>query len=271
MAVVAIDTEFERRYTYRPILSIVQLKKEGEEPVVYDVYKKKNERLVDLLEVLSDENVVKVIHSARQDVEAIFYRFRIEIQNVFDTQIAYKLIKNEHDVGYAKMVEDYCDKKIVKQKSLQNSNWLKRPLTDEQISYAKQDVAFLHEVYHKMMDFFSKNERKYKQFQAECSILEDEKNYSFNPQNAWRKIEHKFIHNINRNLIKEMFILREKLAYKVNIPREFAIKTGNLLDFIYTGDISSLKTHYKINKRMFIELYKKHKFFFLTLMSFTFG
>ena len=81
--VVAIDTEFERRRTYRPILSIVQLKKNNDETIIYDVYSHKNKDLTDLIEILRNNNVVKVIHSARQDVEAIFYRFNIAMKNIF--------------------------------------------------------------------------------------------------------------------------------------------------------------------------------------------
>ena len=81
--IVAIDTEFERKHTYRPILSIVQIREENKDPVIYDVYKKDNEQLIDLLEILANDDIIKVIHSARQDVEAIFYRFHIEMHNIF--------------------------------------------------------------------------------------------------------------------------------------------------------------------------------------------
>ena len=257
--IVAIDTEFERKHTYRPILSIVQIREENKDPVIYDVYKKDNEQLIDLLEILANDDIVKIIHSARQDVEAIFYRFHIEMHNIFDTQIAYKYIYNENEIGYAKIVQNICKTEIIKEKTLQKSNWLHRPLTKEQIFYAKQDVLYLHEIYSKMIEIFKKNEHLYIQFKAECCILEDEKNYSFNTQHIWQKMKHKFVNDVNRNMIKDMIICREKLAYKANIPREFALKTSNLLNFAHTGNIAFLKTHHKIDKKVFINLYKKYK------------
>ena len=153
------------------------------------------------------------------------------------------------------MIQDLLNKNIIKEKKIQNSNWLKRPLSEEQVNYAKQDVEYLHDVYYKMSNFFISNESKYKQFTAECSLLENENNYTFNPKQYWQSIKHKFTHKINYEVIKKLFILREKIAYKVNIPREFAIKTSNLLGFIHTGDISLLKTHYKVNKNEFITAY----------------
>ena len=203
-----------------------------------------------------NDDVVKIIHSARQDVEAIFYRFGIAIQNIFDTQIGYKYMANIQNIGYSTLVEKFCNTTIIKDKKIQNSNWLKRPISEKQIMYAKQDVLYLHEIYERMMTFFLQNEKQYQLFLSECSWLEDEKNYAFNPKHYWDKIKYKFIHNINREIIKKMFILREKLAYKANIPREFAIKSHDLLAFACSGDASVLKTNYKIDKNRFIDLYK---------------
>ena len=258
--IVAIDTEFERKHTYRPILSIVQVRFENEEPIIYDVYKKKNEQLVDLLEILSNDDIIKVIHCARQDVEAIYYRFHIPIQNIFDTQIACKyLMKTKNEISYAKAVECICGKQIIKEKTLQTSNWLKRPLTEEQIKYAKQDVEYLHEIYNITYNALKNDKTMFKNFKQECSFLEDEKLYSFNPQLFWQKIRHKFINNPNYSLIKELFILREKLAFKVNIPREFAIKSYDLIDYANTGDKQFLNTNKKIHKYIFTKMYKKYQ------------
>ena len=257
--VVAIDTEFERRHTYRPILSIIQIKEENKDPVIYDVYKQKNENLKKLLEILSNDDIVKVIHAARQDIEAIFYRFHLSIRNVFDTQIGFKIIKHENEIGYLKLVEEMCGKSITKEKALQKSNWLKRPLSENQILYAKQDVLYLHEVYYKMMNFFLDYADKYNEFKNECLYLEDKRNYAFNPMHIWQKIKCNFVNNVNYKLIKELIISREKLAYKANVPREFAIKTEYLINFAKTGDISMLKTHKKVNKQVFIEIANKYK------------
>ena len=256
--VVAIDTEFERRRTYRPILSIIQIREGDKDAVVYDVYKQKNENLKNLLEILSNDDIVKIIHAARQDIEAIFYRFHISIRNVFDTQIGFKIIKHENEVGYSKLVEEMCGKSIIKEKELQKSNWLKRPLSEEQIMYAKQDVLYLHEVYYKMMDFFLDNADKYNEFKNECAYLEDKRNYVFNAMHVWQKMKCNFVNNVNYKLIKELIISRERLAYKANIPREFAIKTEHLINFAKTGDISMLKTHKKIDKQIFIKIANKY-------------
>lgn len=348
--VIAIDTEFERKKTYKPILSIIQLKEEGKEAVVYDVYTQK-EDLKYLISLLSDDSVVKIIHSARQDVEAIYYHFNIVMKNIFDTQIAVNCLTGENEIGYAKLVKQYCGKNIMKEKKLQNSHWLQRPLSDEQIFYAKQDVEHLHEAYYALNNLLMEKKNKvikkrsadvaiddagnngishhihensgadngiadsnkekksnkirgnkiknainndkksnnkknnnvdysdtennaiqdgiinnnisensednndmYKQFKEKCSLLEDKRMYAFNPRHAWHKICAKYKKNKKCSIIRNMFILREKIAFSIDVPREFVISTHNLVSFAETGDVKFLKTNYKVNKNEFLKL-----------------
>ena len=78
--VIALDTEFDRRTTYRPTLSIVQVKCSAhDEPKIYDVLGQGYD-LNELVELLRDDSIVKVIHAARQDFESIYGRFGIVIR-----------------------------------------------------------------------------------------------------------------------------------------------------------------------------------------------
>lgn len=243
---ISIDTEFERRRTYRPVLSIVQVKEEGEDAVIYDVREEKNNDnnidgtvdiktsngdLQHLKNILSEENNVKIIHSCRQDMEAIYSHFHFVMKNVFDTQIAAKYLGFGNEIGYAKLVGFVCHKDIIKEKRLQHSNWLKRPLSYEQIIYAKQDVEFLQQIYNELLKMFDRNKTAYQQFKKECKDLEDEKYYKFNPELVWQKYKHKIGYTKNYYLVKKLFFEREKKAYQRNLPREFVWKFEDLVKF----------------------------------------
>ncbi len=87
---IAIDTEFTRVQTYWPILSIVQLS-DGKNGYIVDFY----EHTLDpapLIEILTNLNITKILHSCRQDFEIFFKNFGILPQNIFDTQVAATLI-----------------------------------------------------------------------------------------------------------------------------------------------------------------------------------
>lgn len=260
--VIAIDTEFERYNTYRPVLSLVQVKEDNGITTIYDVIDKtaNNQQKISYLKnLLSDDGIVKIIHSLRQDMEAIYCYFGITMKNMFDTQIAYKILHNENEIGYAKLVEAYCNIEIEKEKQLQKSHWLKRPLTPEQLFYAKQDVFYLHEIYEKMLNEFSTKPKLYQQFIDTCRYYENDELYKFNPSAVWQKTKHKLQKTDNYELIRKLFFLREKIANSVNLPREFVLKFTNLVVFAETKDIKFLKTHRKVNKNVFIKCLNNDK------------
>ena len=191
---ISIDTEFERRNTYRPILSIVQVKEEGNKAVIYDVRRNKlpyiemvnysneyiktsNDDIEYLKNILSDKNNIKIIHASRQDIEAVYCCLKIIMKNVFDTQIAAKCLGFGNELGYTKLVQIVCGKEITKEKRLQHSNWLKRPLSIEQIFYAKQDVEYLEQIYFKLNEMFKNDKQSFEKFKQECKEIEDEKYY----------------------------------------------------------------------------------------------
>lgn len=260
--IIAIDTEFERYNTYRPILSLVQVKEQGGVAIIYDILDKteKNIENIRYLEsLLKDNDIIKIIHASRQDMEAIYCHFGITLKNIFDTQIAYKILHNEAEIGYAKLVENYCNIEIKKEKRLQKSHWLKRPLKEEQIFYAKQDVEYLHEIYFKMLKEFEEKPKLYNKFTEECRYYENEELYKFNPSILWKKNRHRLQKTDNYKAIRDLFFLREKIAHKVNLPREFVLKFTDLVNFANTDDIKYLKTHRKVDKNIFIKSLNKTK------------
>ena len=256
---IAIDTEFERRYTYRPILSIVQVKEENKDAVVYDVLDVDNNSLDYLISILKDENNIKIIHSSRQDMEAIYSRFGFVIKNVYDTQVAIKHLHIKKEIGYANAVKELLGTTIEKSKKLQTSNWLKRPLTDEQLFYAKQDVNFLIPLYLKTMDLFSKNKQNYIEFQNESEKITDDKEYKFSPYAVWKKFKYKIGHVKQYNLVKLLFIEREKQAFKYNLPREFVWELQDIIDFAeHKNNLLLNKIHRKADKNSFIYITEKY-------------
>ena len=256
---IAIDTEFERRHTYRPILSIVQEKEENKDAVVYDVLNVDNKKLRYLISLLKDENNIKIIHSSRQDMEAIYSRFGFVMKNVYDTQVAIKHLQIDKEIGYANAVKILLNTTIDKSKKLQTSNWLKRPLTEQQLFYAKQDVDFLIPLYLKTMELLKKDEKKYKNFQIESEKITNDKEYKFSPYAVWKKFKHKIGFVKQYELIKQLFIEREKQAFKYNLPREFVWKLQDIVDFAEHKNNPLLnKIHKKANKNAFIEITEKY-------------
>ena len=107
-----------------------------------------------LKKYLEDSNILKIFHSARSDTIVLSKCLDSNTQNVFDIQIADILISNEGINSYANIVKKFFH--INLKKSETNSNWLKRPLTQNQLEYALEDVDFLVEIYKYQKKILSK-------------------------------------------------------------------------------------------------------------------
>ncbi|KEH39963.1 putative ribonuclease D [Medicago truncatula] len=116
---------------------------------------------------LESDYVTKVIHDCKRDSEALYFQFGIKLNNVVDTQIAYSLLEEQE--GQRRLPDDYIslvglladprycglsnvDKEEVRVLLRQDPNfWTYRPLSEQMIHSAADDVRFLLYIYHQMM------------------------------------------------------------------------------------------------------------------------
>ena len=138
---------------------------------------------------------------------------------MFDIQIAEKILSKGEIKSYGKIVNKHFGIKLKKTET--NSNWLKRPLSDEQIKYALDDIDFLIEIYGYQVKSLSKVSLMNK------ATLDSEKeaklgNLSLKKVRL-KKIQNKFS---KRNI--EIFIWREDLAKEENVPPAYIFKDKHL-------------------------------------------
>ncbi|MBQ3034727.1 MAG: ribonuclease D, partial [Alphaproteobacteria bacterium] len=152
---VTIDTEFLREYTFYSKLCLIQAAS-VEEAVLIDPLAKGLD-LTPFFELLQNQNVVKVFHSGRQDIE-IFYNMTKKVPfPVFDTQIAAMVLGYGDCVGYQQLVSDLLHIEI--DKGMRVTDWSKRPLSEAQLQYALSDVTYLRDVYLMVKEKVEKQQR----------------------------------------------------------------------------------------------------------------
>ena len=139
---VGVDTEFRRTTKDNMKLSLIQVN-DGEEIYLIDClqidYKEEN------CNFLFSKDVIKIFHSCKEDLEAVFSWTGQNLVNIFDTQLANAFLGGSYSIGYQDLVIDKIDVKVDKDET--RSNWLRRPLTDSQLRYAASDVEFLSDLY----------------------------------------------------------------------------------------------------------------------------
>jgi len=145
-----------REHTYWPILCLVQVGG-PDESVIIDPMAEGID-LTPLYDVLTDQNVLKVFHAARQDVE-LFHHLTGHVPSpLFDTQLAAMVCGFGDSVGYEKLAARLADAQI--DKTLRFTDWARRPLTDRQLIYAVADVSHLRPIYDKLSAQLESNGRR---------------------------------------------------------------------------------------------------------------
>lgn len=140
--VVAVDTEFHGEKRYWPELFLVQIATDevsaAVDPLAVD-------DLSPLAPLLADESTIKAFHSAKNDIAILRRRLDVEVGNVFDTQIAAAFLGYGEQCGLTFLLREVCG--IRTQKRFSMSDWSRRPLSEEQLRYALDDVKFLVPLY----------------------------------------------------------------------------------------------------------------------------
>ena len=220
--VLFVDTEFLRNNTYWPKLCLIQIKAKKKIYLIDPLAKDINLEIIK--EIFLDPSILKVFHSARQDIEVLMNVFNIIPWPIYDTQIAANLIFVETDIGYSNLVEKFCEIKL--SKKYQVSDWSKRPLKDKQIEYAGLDVEYLPLLY-KKLDKKIRVKRKVKKYKAEIEKLKDIVDI-YNPKNSYKKINIRK-KNIIKSRLRILSEWRELSAQKLNIPRNWIISDKTIL------------------------------------------
>lgn len=141
---IGLDTEFIRERTYWPLLALVQIAidaPDGGNPTILLVDPLAPGITEALRDVLRDPAVVKVMHSASEDLIALRHACGAVPEPLFDTQIAAALTGIGAGAGYQRLVQDITG--IVLQKGETRSDWMRRPLSPSQLEYAADDVRHL--------------------------------------------------------------------------------------------------------------------------------
>ena len=222
---VAIDTEFMREKTYFAKLCLVQV------ATIDSIY---------CIDTLSEVNLKKfwksisnsycVFHSARQDLEILFHTANILPKKIFDTQIAASILGYPHQISYKLLVEKLCGKKL--KKAHTRANWEKRPLTNEMIEYAAEDVQFLLEIHSKLYEKLQEQNRL-EWAEEDFEKLNSKSLYTVNKETMSKKLKTpNSMYGQEKITFKLFSQWRELEAMKKNLPRKWIIKDKTITEII---------------------------------------
>ncbi len=222
---IALDTEFMRDTTYWPKLCLVQIGG-PEEAVAIDTLAEGID-LAPLYRLLADESLLKVLHSARQDLEIFFHQTGQLPKPIFDSQVAAMVCGFGESVAYQTLARELAGAKI--DKTSRFADWSHRPLTQRQIDYALADVIHLRPIYRKLEGKLRHNGRE-AWLGQEMDILTAPETYRLAPEDAWRRLKPRSLDRRFLAVLQSVAAWREEEAQRRDVPRNRVLRDEQLMD-----------------------------------------
>jgi len=220
-----VDTEFLRESTFWPELCLVQIACVDDEWIL-DVLAEGID-LTPFFDLMANEDIVKVFHAARQDIEIIYNLAELIPHPVFDTQVAAMVCGYGDSISYDQLVYKITGKQL--DKSSRFTDWSKRPLTTKQLDYALADVTHLRDVYMALKANLEEQDRS-NWVSEEMEILTSPETYDMPPENAWQRLKMRARKPRELAIMKRVAEWREITARENNVPRGRVIRDDAIYD-----------------------------------------
>jgi ribonuclease D len=224
---VTLDTEFMRETTFYSKLCLIQMAS-VEEDVLIDPLAPGLD-LSAFFTLMRDENVLKVLHAGRQDIEIFWHHDQCIPAPAFDTQIAAMVCGYGDSVSYEQLAHDLAKARI--DKSSRFTDWSQRPLSDAQLHYARSDVTHLRDVYLALKAKLEASGRAH-WLEDEMRILTSPSTYDMRPEDAWQRLKGRIRKPRDLALLIELSTWREVEARERNVPRSRVLKDDAIIDIV---------------------------------------
>jgi len=223
---LGVDTEFMPEGRYRPLLCLMQICV-ADEIVVLDPLEGALGDPAPLAAVLADPAVEIVLHAGRQDVAILRRAWSTEFTNVFDTQIAAGFAGFSAQAGYTGLLHDVL--KIRLSKSASFTRWDARPLTPEQLRYAREDVEHLLPLADELQRRLTERGRL-GWAREECNAVAEATDERV-PEEAWRRLPRiSGLDPRGRALARELAAWRERTAAAEDRPVGSIVRDPTLVE-----------------------------------------
>ena len=225
---LALDTEFVGEDSFVPKLELIQIASHNESAVIDFPAVQADGSLTPLWELLCDPQIEKIVHAGRQDLDLFALHAGQIPKPFFDTQIAAAMLGFGAQVAYANLVQRINGTRLAKAHTF--TNWSARPLSQDQIAYAAEDVHYLlpiHTHLHKRLQHLGRVEWVHEEFsRLESSVGEKSREPLDRYQRirGWDSLKPK-----QAAILRDLAAWRESEARRRNVPRGRVMRDEVLL------------------------------------------
>lgn len=225
---IGLDTEFMRESTYFPQLCLVQISTAKQ---IFCADPVGRSDLAEFWQALMRPSWV--VHSGRQDVEVMFLASGLMPDRIFDTQVAAGLLGYAPQLGYAALVAELFGVQLAKTHT--RADWSRRPLAEEFLRYAAEDVQYLLPAYDALTARL-KSEGRLAWAQEDSMDLLDRTLYAPDPDGAVQRLKGaRYLRGRPRRAAAKLAAWRENEALRLDRPRQWILKDAVLLAMAVAG------------------------------------
>ena len=226
-----LDLEFVPENRYVPELGLVQVGWDGGgglddldvaaiDPLVVDPSP--------VLALVGDEAIETITHAAQGDLHILAHRFSVRARALRDTQIAAAFLGYGDQIGYAPLVESTIGVRL--EKGSQYTEWLRRPLTDEQLRYALDDVRYLGRIWEQQRAALDAGGRL-RAVIEECDRLAETASTRPPPEEAYRRVKGwSGLRSRPLGALRQLAAWREREALRANRPPARVLNDRSMLE-----------------------------------------
>jgi len=222
--IVAFDTEFVSESTYRPELGLLQFATEDRcvavDPLALD-------DLSLWWEIMADDDTTVVVHGGQAEIRFCLQLIGRPPKNLYDIQVAEGFRGRSYPLSYSAIVQRVLNEQV--DGSQTRTDWLRRPLSDEQLRYALEDVHHVLEIYRRQNVWLQKHGRLDWATAEVQRMIDDITSDDSMP--AWHRISG--THKLTRRelaIVQRLAEWREREAAERNRPVRRVLRDDLLID-----------------------------------------
>jgi len=220
-----IDTEFIRESTYYAELALIQVGS-GDSFACIDPLAITD--FTPFAELLVKPDLLKVFHSSSQDLEILYQKFAAVPSPVFDTQLAAAVLGYNHQISYADLVQQLCG--VTLEKKHTRANWKRRPLSEDELDYAMDDVRYLLSVYEQLHEQLQAS-RRASWLERDLRDMIDPEKYQVDMEQLWKRLKGvQKLKGEKLQIASDLCRWREQQAQRRNRPRRWILKDDTIIE-----------------------------------------
>ena len=226
-----LDLEFVPEGRYVPDLGLVQVGWDGGGGIDSLTVAAIDPLAVDptpVLTLVGDPEIETITHAAQGDLAILAHRFSVHAQALRDTQIAAAFLGFGDQIGYAPLVESTIGVHL--EKGSQYTEWLRRPLTSEQLTYALDDVRYLGMIWERQRQALS-DDGRLQSVLEECARLAETAASRPPPEEAYRRVKGwSGLRSRPLGALRQLAAWREREARRSNRPPSRVLNDRSMLE-----------------------------------------